>query len=171
VPLTPRRPSASSGPGGSGPGAAEFGLQPVDDALLLRSQADRVRGEAHLVTLASHHAVTLQGGEELGEHLLLGMSGPAPELLPGDPAPERVLGMECLEEGQGLRAETVARLTVDVPLAVHGGDRLGLLKLVEEAPEALRAEGHAGAQVGGAKPGRSRLAQVLFDHLWRRSRL
>ena len=78
---------------------------------------------------------------------------------------ERVLGVECLEEGHGLGPETVARLAVDVPLAIHGCDRLGLLKLVEEPAQALRPKGHAGAQVGSAESRRSRLAQVLFDHL------
>jgi len=123
-----------------------------------------VRGEAHLIALALHHPVTLESGQELGEDLFLSVSGPAPELLPGDPAPQRVLGVESLEERHGLGAETVARLMVDVPFSVHGRDRLGLLELVEQAPEALRAEGHAGAKIGGAEPRRSRLAQVLLDH-------
>ena len=46
-------------------------VQPVDDALLLGSQPDRVRGQTHLVTLALHDAVASRRGEELGEDLLL----------------------------------------------------------------------------------------------------
>jgi len=82
--LTPRRPSASSGPGGAAPAAEENRLEPLDDALLLGREADGVGGQAHLVPLAPDGAVGLERGQELGEDLLLRMARAAPELLPGD---------------------------------------------------------------------------------------
>ena len=58
---------------------------------------------------------------------------------------------------------------MQVPLAIDGDDAPVLLKLVEQRAEALGPEGRAGAKVGGAEPRRSRLAQVLLDHLGRRA--
>ena len=96
--LDPEPAQGFLGARGGGPRPAKIGLEAVDHALLVGGEADLVRGEPHLVTLAPHEALGLEGGHELGEDLLLRVPGAAPELLPRDPATQRVLGMKGLEE-------------------------------------------------------------------------
>src|SRR5262245_7615307 len=93
------------------------------------------------------------------------MTGTAPKLLAGDTAPEGKLGVEVLEESQGLRAKAITRLAMDVPLSIHRRDGLGPLQLIEELAEPLGPEGHPDTQIGCPQARRSCLPEMLLHHL------
>ena len=152
MPLTPSRPSASSGLGGAAPARAEVGLEPLDHPLLVRAEPDRVGAEPDLVPLALDDPLRLQRGQELGEDPLLGVAGPAAQLLPRDPAAQGVLGVEGLEEAQRLGAQAIARVAVQVPLAVHREHAAGVLEPLEQLRGAGRARRASGR--GDRRPAR-----------------
>ena len=107
-----------------------------------------VTAEPHLVPLALDDPFRLQRGQELAEHPLLGIADPTAQLLPGDPGAQGILDVEGLEEGQRLGAQAIARVPMQVPLAIHREDAALVLEPVQELPEQRRPEGRPGAEIG-----------------------
>ena len=130
-------------PPGSGGGArrAEVGLESLDHSLLVRAEPDRVGAEPHLVALAPDRAFRLEGGQELGEDPLLGMARAAAQLLARDPAAQRVLGVEGFEQARVCDAQTIVRVAVEIPLAIHREDAALLLQPSSSCAELLGSEG------------------------------
>ena len=147
------------------PGLAIVGLEPVDHALLIGAQPDRMRGEAHLVALAPDHALGLETRQELGEDPLLRVAGAAPELLARDPRPQRIVGVKGLEESEGLGPQPVIGVPVEVPLAVHREQGACLHPFLEQPAELVRAERRARQKIGRPRARRAGLAEVLLQNL------
>src|SRR5437763_5074228 len=139
-------------------------LDLIHDALLLGCEPHLVRREPHLVALALHDALRLQSRQERRKDALVGAARPPPQLLPRHAGSEGMRAVEGRERADDERAQAAAALRVEEPVAVHDEHAASRHERVEEAAQALGAEGHAAREGGEAYARGADVAAVLLQH-------